>query len=178
MAPPVHIPSSWDPRFLSRISDVEARLGTLESTAAARPSPSQEPLPRQEPPTRDDSDWKAVRQAETDEQYRQDLETQNQKLRDHEQEPFDKAWSRSQSEVITQAFGGAVGKQQLIRVGRVDCRTNTCIAELVYRSPDDALADRSLLTQTVVAGCHGLSSALTPPTGPGEYTTTVIYDCR
>lgn len=174
VAPPVHIPSSWDPRFLSRISDVEARLGTLESTATAatRTAPSEEPSPVGE------SDWKAVRKAATDEQYRQDLDTQNKKLRDHEQEPFDRAWSRSQSEVITQAFSGAVGKQQLLRVGRVDCRTNTCIAELVYQSPDDALADRSLLTQTVVAGCHGLSSALTPPTSAGEYTTTVIYDCR
>jgi hypothetical protein len=174
VAPPVRIPSSWDVRFLSRISDVEARLGTLESAAPAK---SVDVAP-ESPPHSDESDQKAARKAEVDEQYRLDLEIQNKKLHDHNQEAVDNGWSRSQGEAIAHTFAAAIDAEHPLRVGRVDCRTTTCVAELVYRSPDDALADRSVLTRTAVAGCHGLSSALTPPTGPGEYTTTVIYDCR
>jgi hypothetical protein len=169
VAPPIRIPSSWDKSFLSRISDVEARLGTLESAA---------PVASESPPPDDEQDWKAVRKVEVEEQYRRDLEVQEQKLYEHSQEVIDTGWARSQSEVIARTFEAAIDAGHPLRVGRIGCRTSTCVAELVYASPDDALADREVLTRAAVMGCRGLSSALIPPTGPGEYTTTVIYDCR
>lgn len=171
-APPVRVPSSWNPGFLSRLADIESRIDTLERPPQAEPASSAGSAHANE------LERSAKRTAELDDQYRKDLEIQEEKLGSHAREPIDPTWARTQSEVVTRTLEEAVSPQYPMRVESVDCRSATCVAQLVYNSPDDALADRDVLTRKFVTGCRGLSSALTPPTGPGEYTTSVVYNCR
>jgi len=170
---PVVIPSSWDRRFLTRLSEVESRLQDLEKKPPSMEKG--EPAPPRPP---DPSEASTARTREIEQQYLDDLERQATKLSEHNQEPLDETWARPQGELITRAFNAAVTPEHPLQVRRVDCKKATCVAELVYPSPTDAVADRDVLTRTFIAGCHGLSSALNPPTGPGEYSTTIIYNCR
>jgi hypothetical protein len=161
---PVHVPPGWDSRFLSRLSSVESRLDTLETT---RPDAAA-------PPGYDDGAPES-RKAEIGRNYQNDLAYQAENLSKHDQEPRDSMWGTREAEIITHAYNA--NAQRTYRVGDVDCRSATCTVELVYPTPDDALTSRSNLVRTV-EGCHGMSSALTPPKGPGEYIATVIYYCR
>lgn len=170
---PVRVPPGWDSKYLSRLSAVESRLGSLEkaNVPGAVPSTPTTGGPAGAPPERE-------RDSEIAEGHRKDLAYQEQSLSRHQQEPRDEAWAGKQTEVVMQAFKGATAAEHPMRIGRVDCRSATCVAELIYPTPDDAAEDRGILRRAQVTGCHGMSSALAPPTGPGEYTTTVIYYCR
>jgi len=96
----------------------------------------------------------------------------------HQNERVDEAWASGQTAVITSAFETAMSKEHPFKLTRVECRSATCVAGLTYASPADALQDVDALMRAFVPTCNRKFSALTPPTGPGEYTRTVIYDCR
>lgn len=57
----------------------------------------------------------------------------------------------------------AVGEHAFHAAG-VDCRDKTCVADLLYDSPADALADRGAVSGFLVRGCRGISATLEPPT--------------
>jgi hypothetical protein len=144
---------------LTRLSAVEARLGKLEEApAAAAPQAARPAVERQA-------------------QYGQELLHQSEVIAEHEREQRDESWAPQQSRTITELFAPAEQAASL-RVKNVDCRSKTCVATLTYPTPDDALTGHALLAQATVAGCHGLSSTLAPPTSAGSYDVGLVYYCR
>jgi hypothetical protein len=172
--PPVsRLPPGWDPRFSSRLAAVERRLADLDVAPDAAAATTGAPNARGVAEDLDDQ-----REQEVDQQYQRDLARQRQLVEAHAAEPVDPAWAQEQTASIRAELQRALTGEHAFAVSDVDCRDKTCLARLVYPSPDDALAGRGQLAQVLVRGCHGLSSALEPPTGAGPYTTTLIYTCR
>ncbi len=177
IALPVHMPAGWDKRFVGRLSGMESRLSALEN---AKPEADRANAGPADSPDReaDTSAAMAQRKAELDLQYQRDLDQQAQKLIEHDNERVDEAWASGQKAVISSAFEAAVSKEHPFKLTRVECRSATCVAGLTYASPEEALQDVDALMRANVLTCARKFSALTPPAGPGEYTRTVIYDCR
>jgi hypothetical protein len=119
----------------------------------------------------------AKREAELALQYERDLDSQAQKLVEHGNERLDHAWAAGQSADMTSALEAAMSKDHPFQVASVDCRSATCVARLNYASPEEALQDVDTLMRAHIPTCSGMLSALPPPSGPGAYTRTIIYDC-
>lgn len=173
---PVSVPPGWDRRFVGQLSGLESRLSALES---AKPTAAhgEEAPPDSPGPEPDTTAFAAQKKAELDLQYQRDLDEQAQKLIEHDNERVDEQWASRQQAAITAAFDTAVSKEHPFKLTRVECRSTTCVAGLTYASAADALLDVEALMRAQVLTCNRKFSALTPPTGPGEYTRTVIYDC-
>ncbi|HKO50671.1 MAG TPA: hypothetical protein VJV79_23285 [Polyangiaceae bacterium] len=162
----IAVPPGWDPRFLARISTLETRVAELAVSGNSRPAEepplAQEPAPRPEPEAR----------------YARDIALEQQALQEHRREALDENWARAQSGSMRDQFAALTSINQHFQVADVDCRSKTCIVQLVYPTPDEALERRDDLRQMLVMGCHGMSSALAPPTAPGPYKSTLVYTCR
>jgi hypothetical protein len=174
LARPVAVPPGWDTRFVGRLSGMESRLSALEK---AKPEADRADAGPPDSSERDTSVLVARRNAELELQYQRDLDEQAQKLIEHDNERVDEQWARGQEGAITSAFDTAVSKEHPFKLSRVECRSSTCVAGLTYASAADALQDVDALMRAQVLTCNRKFSALTPPTGPGEYTRTVIYGC-
>src|SRR6478752_969882 len=85
---PVLIPPGWDPRLLSALSSVDARVSSLENAVASAAPADPEPVE-----LKDTAEAAAARNAEIVQQYRVDLETQTKKLSDHDRERLDSSWA-------------------------------------------------------------------------------------
>jgi hypothetical protein len=165
-AVPAHVPASWDPRYLGRLAAVEARVAGLEAT-----SPALQPQAAPSSPATD-------RARELEEHYQADLTLLRQELTSHATEPFDATWAPELTQSIHDELVAIVPAEHGFKVDNVDCRSKTCVADLVYDSPDDALAGRGMLGQAHVEGCRGFRATLEPPTSAATYRTSIIYTCR
>jgi hypothetical protein len=101
-----------------------------------------------------------------------------QELTSHATEPFDATWAPELSKSIHDELVAIVPAEHGFKVDNVDCRSKTCVADLVYDTPDDALEGRGVLGQAHVEGCHGFRATLEPPTSAGPYHTSIVYTCR
>jgi hypothetical protein len=155
---PVITPPGWDPRFLSRLPPPAA--------PPAAPAPA---APAAEHAVAD-------KEREREQHYRDELEHRESELANHDAEALDHAWADSEGATVRDALS-SVGNG-VYTVKSVDCRSKTCVAELTYPSPAQAVARHAVIGNAAPAGCHGMFSALTPPTSDGLYDTTVIYYCR
>jgi hypothetical protein len=162
VAPAGIVPPGWDPRFVAAIASQRA-------TAPAPPSLAVAPPPSA---ARTEPDDKERGQKE---HYAQELEHRENELASHDHEGVDRGWADGAAATIRQAL--AAGERSFV-VKSVDCRTKTCVAELTYPSPTEAVAGQAALASVGPAGCHGMFSTLTPPTSEGAYDATVVYYCR
>jgi hypothetical protein len=154
----------------SRLSALERAKQEAERADAAPPDPSDNT----------DAETSALDTKRTTElklQYERDLDDQAQKLVEHDNERLDHQWASGQSAAMATAFEAAVSKEHPFKLAGVDCRSATCVARLTYASPEEALKDVDSLMRVHIPTCSGMLSALPPPSGPGEYTRTVIFDC-
>jgi hypothetical protein len=156
-APAGIVPPGWDPRFVAAVAP--PRAPAPAPTSAAAPSPS----------APDD------KERGREEHYAQELEHRENELAGHDSESVDRAWADGEATTIRQAL--VAGERSFV-VKSVDCRTKTCVAQLTYPSPTDAVAGQAALATVGPAGCHGMFSTLTPPTSEGSYDATVVYYCR
>jgi hypothetical protein len=170
---PVMVPSSWDTRFLPRLEAVESKVALL---SAGRPNTDASDGEHS-------TDTKVAgdngeRAAALEQQYELDLAHQDHVLFEHQHEPADREWARAQEQEIGRVLSEASDHGGGFRVESVDCRSKTCVAEITYPSPGDALSKRNNLSSISAKGCHGMSSALERPTSAGAYTARIIYYCR
>jgi hypothetical protein len=160
------VPPGWDVRYLSRLAAVEAKVAGMETTA-----PHDSAAPQPTPQLTD-------RARDIEEQYREELAILERNLQQHASEAVDATWAPGQSASIRDELTAIVPKEHAFKVDDIDCRSRTCVAQLVYDTPDDALQGRAAIHDALVNGCHGISATLTPPTSPGPYRTSLIYTCR
>jgi hypothetical protein len=155
-APAAIVPPGWQPRFVAAAPN------------ATSPAPPAAPAT----PPRNQPDDKA---GEREQHYAQELDHRENELANHDNESVDRAWADGEAETIRHAL--AAGERSFA-VKSVDCRTKTCVAELTYSSPSEAVAGQATLASVGPRGCHGMLSTLTPPSSEGAYDATVIYYCR
>jgi hypothetical protein len=147
---------------------VEAHVAELSASASSRPAAERPPT--EAPAAPDKRDPKA--------EYEREIAAQRQALQEHDREVLDENWARAQSGAMRDQLSSITPLNQHFQVANVDCRSKTCIVQLVSATPDDALEYRGDIHHALPMGCHGMSSSLEPPTAPGPYKTTLIYTCR
>jgi len=157
------VPSGWDARYLARLSTLEGKVDEL----AAKPPAERAAASDDDPRAKDLAD-----------QYQRSLEALEQTLRQHDAEPIDGSWAPAQAASMRTELTALTPTEHAFKVEGVDCRDKTCVAELLYDTPDDALEGRGAIREARLKGCHGMESTLAPPTAPGPYRTRLIYDCR
>jgi hypothetical protein len=162
LAPPPSgiVPPGWNPLFVAAAAHAEA------------PPPPSAPAPPATGPARGEPDEK---ERGRQEHYAQELEYRENELASHDSESVDGAWAHGETATIRQTL--SAGERSFV-VKSVDCRTRTCVAELTYPTPSEAVNGQASLATSIPAGCHGMLSTLTPPTDAGPYDATVVYYCR
>ena len=142
-------PPGWDHRYLERMNELEDKVQALEGRVA---------------PTE--------REQEKIAHYERELATQEARLADHGREEVDPQWSSTGAERLRSAAdeAGVVARA-------VDCRSRTCVASLRFPSPEAGLAFlRSPRMRKLIVGFSSMTSTPTPPTSPGDYDLTVLFD--
>jgi hypothetical protein len=157
----IGVPPGWDTRYLARLSAVEDKVAALQ-TPGERPE-AREPNARHE---------------ELAQQYQKGLALLEESLRQHADEAFDTPWAPAQAESMRGQLAAIAPREHAFEVEAVDCRSKTCVADLLYPTPDDALEGRGAVQDAFVTGCSGMVSVLEPPAGPGPYRTKLLYTCR
>jgi hypothetical protein len=150
------------------LSVLETKVAEVAAATAARPSSADPP----------GGVMANERQQDAQRQYELDLLHQRQVIAQHETEPSDPGWARVQAAAIHDVLAAAIDRARPFQIDSVDCRNKTCVARLIYETPDDALEHRGKIGKALVEGCNGISSSLEPPTSPGLYDVKVIYYCR
>jgi hypothetical protein len=150
------VPPGWDPRLLHRLAAVEAKL----EERAPQPTPAAPPEAIVE------------REHAREEQYRNELEVRARTLAEHDAEPAEQPWSEQEAAEIRRVLEPAAAA---FAIRAVDCRMTTCVAQITFAAPADAVAAQRSLLQRVPHGVRGVASILTPPTNDGAYDSTVIY---
>lgn len=138
----------------------EQRLAALEQRLAELASP---------PPSR------SARPALTPLESQQRYEA---RLREHAAEPFDPGWSRPTASLI-EADVLKQAASMSFRLGRVDCRTTTCTAELEW--PSLAEADREYLSVVhfpYQANCSRTLILPPPSQAEGPLRAQMLLDCE
>lgn len=138
----------------------EQRLATLERRLAELTAPARSAAARVAPTP-----------LESQQRYEQ-------RLQQHAAEPVDQGWSRPtasliQSDVLKQA------DTMNFRLGRVDCRTTSCTAELEWPSPAEADREyQSLAHFPYRANCSRTVVLPPPTTGAGPVHAQLFLDCE
>jgi hypothetical protein len=110
--------------------------------------------------------------------FERDLAIQDQKLSDHAREARDDVWAIAQTAEFTHALAPLI-VPGVSSLKDVDCRSKSCVVQVTYESPSEAIARRGDWNgRAAVKGCNGYSSALQPPTSNGPYDVVFIYNCR
>jgi hypothetical protein len=100
------------------------------------------------------------------------------RLQQHAAEPVDPGWSRATASLIEADVLEQAGTTS-VRVGRVDCRTTSCTAELEW--PSVAEADRdylSLVHFPYRANCSRTVVLPPPSTAAGPLRAKMLLDCE
>jgi hypothetical protein len=156
------VPPGWNRAFLSRLGALETKVERVEhDVARAAAAPVDE-----------------EREAALEDHYRASLVELEGELRQHAREPVDSTWATAANAEISRTLGENVDAKYPFEVVSVDCRTQTCVAQVRYRTPDDAVSNQQELLRIHPASCHGLRTTLVPPTSASNYETPVIYYCR
>jgi hypothetical protein len=161
------VPPGWDHRFLTRLTDVEGRLSSLEQA-----QPASEPAGS---PEEDSQAPQSKREQERLAHYEVELAHQHDLISKHEGEPLDADWAVQREREIAEAMQSIAGEDRRVNVS---CRSKTCVAEVTYPTPMDAVEAHVALATAHVERCNGTSSALEPPDSAGPYTVKVIHFCR
>jgi len=99
-------------------------------------------------------------------------------LRAHDAEPVDTAWAAGVTETLSQSLEG-LGRERKFDVRQIDCRSQTCVAELEWPSRDAALAGyRAPLAGMLGVTC-GTQIVLPPSEDPsGVSRAKMFLRCR
>jgi hypothetical protein len=158
-------PPGWD-RYTSRLARVEERLGSLEAQRkdGAAPAAAAEAAP---PPSQ--------REVERAAHYQKELEYRRQLIADHDREVVDPTWAAATSNEVHQMLAP---QSDRFDVKNVDCRARTCVADLVFPQPADALRYIQGYDALAPSSCNGSIAIPTPPENDGPYDMTIVYTCR
>jgi hypothetical protein len=157
-------PPGWDPRFLTRFSALEADVARLAAALeAGAPAPGEGAL-------RGDPDVRL-------EHYVRDLAVLDKKLAEHGREARDPEWARSEEAILAKGFAARPDAAKRA-VTSVECRSQTCVVNLRFASPDEALEQMRDVSSVYVEGCNGIITTFPPPKGPGAYEAPIVYTCR
>ncbi len=168
-APPAPVPPpGWDPRFLTRFAALEADVARL-AAALDGGAPAADEHARKDA-LRGDPDVRI-------EHYVRDLGVLEKKLTEHRQEARDPEWARGEEATLTKGFAARPDAAKRT-VTSVECRSRTCVVNLRFASPDDAVEQMREVSSVYVEGCSGIITTLPPPTGPGAYEAAILYTCR
>lgn len=162
-------PPGWDDRFVARLASVEAQLGQVK---AAQTPARTEATPE---PAEHVSLEVNAREGERQAFYDNELDLQKDRLNSHSNEPVDLAWAEAEASRVTQALSG---ENVPYRIKSIDCRTSSCVSQLAFHSPSEALEYLSSSAPKTPVGCKGLIATPTPPTSAGEYELAMVYNCR
>jgi len=100
------------------------------------------------------------------------------RVQQHAAEPVDPTWSRATASLIEADVLKQAGNMN-VRLGRVDCRTTSCTAELEW--PSSAEADReyvSLVHYPYRANCSRTLILPVPSAAPGPLRAQMLLDCE
>jgi hypothetical protein len=152
------LPPGWD----RRPARVEQRIAELPAQRAVEPSAAApEPVPG--------------REVERAAHYQHELELKSQLIADHEREVVDPVWSAQTGEEVRALLAA---QSDRFDVRGVDCRGRTCVADLVFPRPEDALAYIQGHDVAPPASCNGLIAIPSPPESDGPYDLSIVYTCR
>jgi hypothetical protein len=96
----------------------------------------------------------------------------------HDAERRDGPWASNEERALRVTLGELSEKmKRAFSFESVDCRTSTCVAELVWPSETAARVGlQDLLVGSAAAGC-GREIAYPPATGEGPYGASLVLDC-
>jgi hypothetical protein len=96
----------------------------------------------------------------------------------HWQEPQDAAWASSATQAISDAMTERC-KNLNARVDQIDCRTNTCVATVLYSSYAEAIGSKMAMAQPILQEHCGANVADPPPTNfDAPYSATIVFTCE
>jgi hypothetical protein len=164
-APKIITPPGW-----------EARIASNEPRFEAKPVSKPEPkaVPKIEPSAGEDArDPIKDREALREEHYEEELLTQERYLLDHQQEERDAAWSGDAERSLREAIEPSL-RERSASVKTLDCRSKTCVAELTFKKPQEALEYLYSRGVSLTRNLHGLAATPVPPSGDGAYDLTIV----
>jgi hypothetical protein len=165
------MPPGWQLRNNERLAAVESQLASLPAVSANK-APT---APKPDSPL-DAEALLQQRATEREQQYRVEIDAQSQRVAEHAREARDEAWAAGEETAMRELLAAEKGKPRF-EIVRADCRQKSCVSELRFATPDDALAYlRPPLA--VPAGCKGMISTPTPPRDEGSYDLTLYFNCR
>jgi hypothetical protein len=169
--PPPAAPPGRPAIALQAAALVEAasRLAALQEHVRRGP-PESAGSPQRAPPPPAPPDPERVR--------RDALREHEERLRAHDREPIDAAWSARATPLIAQSLS-TVAKANRFQLIEVGCRLTTCTAVLEWDSFQDAVQSfQSVAAAPLGVRCAQQLTLPEPQAGAASYRATALFDCE